>query len=213
MLKETDSHSDSKNSYAFGGTNEDDSDSVSTSLEDFNEATDRGLVTSPYDDITVEQSSTSEDNHNITNINSDQPNLRKFSRTSKLPTKLSDFVLDDKVKYGINKHVNYSNLNWVAAINDEMEALHRNETWDITELPPGRKPIRCKWIYKTQYKSTREIERFKARLVAKGYNQREGIDYDETFSSVVKIVTVRCLINLIVNKKVEIVSVVCVDPF
>ncbi|GKD37994.1 ribonuclease H-like domain-containing protein [Tanacetum coccineum] len=164
----TDSHGDSVNSPAPGGTSEDVSDSDSTSLGDFNVATDRELVTSPYDDITVEQSSTSEDNHNITNVNSDQPNLRKSSRTSKLPIKLSNFVLDDKVKYDINKHVNYSNLSeenycfstnlnknikprnfqeactnkdWVVAMNEEMEAFHRNETWDITELPLGRKPI------------------------------------------------------------------------
>ncbi|GJT90950.1 hypothetical protein Tco_1079795 [Tanacetum coccineum] len=90
--------------------NEDAIDSDSTSLGDFNDTTDRELVTLPYDDITVEQSSTSEDNHNITNVKSDQPNLRKSSRTSKLSTKLSNFVLDDKDKYGINKHVNYSNL-------------------------------------------------------------------------------------------------------
>ncbi|GKC43060.1 putative RNA-directed DNA polymerase [Tanacetum coccineum] len=116
----------------------------------------RELLTSPYDDITVEQSSTSEDNHNITNVNRDQPNLRKSLRTSKLPTKLSDFVLDDKVK--------------------------------------------CKWIYKIKYKSNGEIERYKARLVAKGYNQREGVDYDATFSPVLKMVTVMCLISMAVNQ-------------
>nr|GEZ43582.1 hypothetical protein [Tanacetum cinerariifolium] len=189
---ETDSHGDSENSSALRGIHKDASDSDSTSLEDFNDATDRELVTLPYDDIIVEQSFTSEDNPNITNINSDQPNLKKSLRTSKLPTKLSNFVLDDKVKYGINKHV--------AAINEEIEALHTNETWDITELPLAKKPIGCKWIYKTKYKSTGEIKRFKARLVAKEYNQREGIDYDKTFSPVVKIVTVRCLISLVVNK-------------
>ncbi|GJU89699.1 hypothetical protein Tco_1302122 [Tanacetum coccineum] len=110
LALETDSHGDSENSFAPEGTNEDASHSDSTSLEDFNDATDIELVTSPNDDITVEQSSTSEDNHNITNVDSGQPSLKKSSRTSKLPTKLSDFVLDDKVKYGINKHINYSNL-------------------------------------------------------------------------------------------------------
>ncbi|GJR14005.1 ribonuclease H-like domain-containing protein [Tanacetum coccineum] len=122
---ETDSHGDSENSSDPGGTNEDASDSDSTSPGGFNNVTDRELVTSPYDDITMEKSSTSEDNHNITNVNSDQPSLRKSSRTSKLPIKLSDFVLDDKV----------------AAMNKEIEALHRNETWEIINLPLGRKPI------------------------------------------------------------------------
>nr|GEX45765.1 hypothetical protein [Tanacetum cinerariifolium]GEY98558.1 hypothetical protein [Tanacetum cinerariifolium] len=76
-IRETDSHGDSENSFAPGGINEDASDNDSTSLGDFNNATDRELVTSPYDDITVEQSSSSEDNHNIINVNNDQPNLRK----------------------------------------------------------------------------------------------------------------------------------------
>ncbi|GJU85148.1 ribonuclease H-like domain-containing protein [Tanacetum coccineum] len=181
----------------------------------------------PSSVLKVEQSSTSEDNHNITNVNRDQPNLRKSLRTSKLPTKLPDFVLDDKVKYGINKHVIYSNLSkenycfstnlnktlepssyhkactnkdWVAAMNTEIEALNRKNTWVITDLPLNRKLIGCKWIYKIKYKSNREIKRYKARLVAKGYNQRKGVDYDETFSPVVKMVTVSCLISMVVNQ-------------
>ncbi|GKC58706.1 ribonuclease H-like domain-containing protein [Tanacetum coccineum] len=152
---ETLSQDDSSNSSASGGLEENASDSDSTSLGDFPDAINREMVTTSYNDITVEQTSTYEDNFNITSV---------------------------------------------VAINEEMKALHKNETWDITNLPPGRKPIGCKWIYKTKYKSTREIKRFKARLVAKGYNQREGIDCDETFSPVVKTVTVRYLINLVVNK-------------
>ncbi|GJY03014.1 hypothetical protein Tco_0361166 [Tanacetum coccineum] len=163
VLKETDSHGDNENSFALGGTNKDSSDSNSTSLRDFNDATNRELVTAAYDDITIEQSFTSEDNQNIINANSDQPNLKRSSRTSKLPTKLSDFVLDDKVKYGINKHVNYSNLSkenycfstnlnetlkpssyheartnkdWEASMNTKMESLNRNNTIVITNLPP-----------------------------------------------------------------------------
>nr|GEV58451.1 ribonuclease H-like domain-containing protein [Tanacetum cinerariifolium] len=85
---------------------------------------------------------------------------------------------------------------WVEAMNKEIDALYRNNTWEITDLPKDRKSIGGKWVYKIKYKSNGEIEIYKARYVVRGYNQKEGIDFDETFSSVVKIVTVRCLINL-----------------
>ncbi|GJU50641.1 ribonuclease H-like domain-containing protein [Tanacetum coccineum] len=88
---------------------------------------------------------------------------------------------------------------WINAMNSEMDAFYKNNTWDLVELPKGRKAIGAKWVWKIKYKSDGEIERYKARLVAKGFNQREGIDFDETFSSMVKIVTVRCLINLAVQ--------------
>nr|GEU84938.1 ribonuclease H-like domain-containing protein [Tanacetum cinerariifolium] len=85
---------------------------------------------------------------------------------------------------------------WVEAMNLEMEALNRNGTWVITELPVGRKPTGSKWVFKVKYKSTGEVKRFKARLVAKGFNQKEGINYEETFFPVVKIVYVRCILSI-----------------
>uniref|UniRef100_A0A2N9IF64 Integrase catalytic domain-containing protein n=1 Tax=Fagus sylvatica TaxID=28930 RepID=A0A2N9IF64_FAGSY len=85
---------------------------------------------------------------------------------------------------------------WVDAMSKELEALEANHTWVLTSLPPGKQPIGCKWVYKLKFKSDGTIERYKARLVAKGYNQREGIDYSETFSPVAKLVTVRSFIAL-----------------
>nr|GEZ01786.1 ribonuclease H-like domain-containing protein [Tanacetum cinerariifolium] len=81
-------------------------------------------------------------------------------------------------------------------MNDEIEALYRNKTWTITDFPMGRKAIGSKWIFKIKYKASMEIKRYKARLVAKRYSHREGFDYNETFSLVVKMVIVRCLISI-----------------
>ncbi|GJT30079.1 putative RNA-directed DNA polymerase [Tanacetum coccineum] len=129
------------------------------------------------------------------NSEEEQPNVRRSSRPSRFPAKFNDFMLDSNLKYGIEKH----DARWVEAMNNEIEALIRNNTWTITDLPIGRKAIDNKWLYKIKYKSTGHVDKFKARVVAKGFSQKEGIDFDETFSPVVKMVTIRCLICIVVS--------------
>lgn len=85
---------------------------------------------------------------------------------------------------------------WCKAMDTEIEALEFNNSWTLTDLPPAKTPIACKFVYKTKYHSNGTIERKKARLVAKGFTQQEGVDYHETFSPVVKIVTIRTILAL-----------------
>nr|GEZ62428.1 integrase, catalytic core [Tanacetum cinerariifolium] len=130
------------------------------------------------------------------------PHVRRSERTSNFPSKYNEFIVDSKVKYGLENFNFYEaskDPRWIEAMNNEMDALYRNDTWEITDLPIGRKAIGGKWVYKIKYKSSGDIDRYKSRYVAKDFNQKEGINFDETFSLVVKIVSVRCVVNLAVQ--------------
>ena len=64
---------------------------------------------------------------------------------------------------------------------EELESLHKNQTWELVEKPVDQKIVSCKWIFRKK-----DGIRFKARLVVKGFTQRQGIDFNEIFSPVVK---------------------------
>ena len=79
---------------------------------------------------------------------------------------------------------------WINSMNDEMKSLTINNTWTLVTLPRNCKTISCKWIYKLiEEVLGLQPPRYKARLIAKGFTQREGINYNEIFSSIVKQIT------------------------
>jgi len=83
---------------------------------------------------------------------------------------------------------------WAQAISEEIKALEKNNTWELVDLPSGRKPVGSKWVFKVKRRQDGSIEKFKARAVARGFSQRYGIDYEETYAPTVHYDTFRMLL-------------------
>lgn len=94
---------------------------------------------------------------------------------------------------------------WVAAMEEEMESLHKNDTWVLCEKPENRKVLGCKWVYRRKQGIPGvEQPRWKARLVVKGFHQKEGIDFNEIFSPVVRHTSIRFILGLVAQQNLEL---------
>ena len=88
---------------------------------------------------------------------------------------------------------------WKSSILEEIQALEKNGTWEIANLPIGKHHVGCKWIFTIKYKEYGSINRFKTHLVVKGFTQSYGIDYEKTFDPIAKLNTIPELLSLATN--------------
>jgi len=93
------------------------------------------------------------------------------------------------------------NPKWDNAMDEEMVALDANATWELVALPEDKKAIGCKWVYKIKDNADGSMSKYKTRLVAKGYAQTYGIDYEETYSPIAKMTTIRTIITMAIAKR------------
>ena len=87
---------------------------------------------------------------------------------------------------------------------DEIASLHKNEAWDLVELPAGRNPIGSKWVFKKKTNAEGKVEKYKSRLVAKGYSQVPGINFGDIFSPVAKVTYIRLLLSIAIAFDFEV---------
>lgn len=125
-----------------------------------------------------------------------QPQLRRSTRQRKPNPKYENAALAEENRViELSTYAEASqSVEWQKAMEEEIIALKENQTWDLVAEV---KPISCKWVYKGPDGS---IQRYKARLVARGFSQQYGLDYDEIFSPVAKMTTIRVLLALAASK-------------
>ena len=118
----------------------------------------------------------------------DEPRRDKRTRTSKSfgPDFLT-YLLKDVPQSFKEAMLSPEDPYWKEAINDEVESILQNHTWELVDLPPGSKPLGYKWIFKKKMKADGSIDKYKAKLVIKGYKKKKGFDYFDTYSLVTRI--------------------------
>jgi histone deacetylase 1/2 len=130
-----------------------------------------------------------------------QTRLQKGIKTPKIYT-------DGTIRYGLLAATGepcslseaLGNPKWRKAMEEEYDALLKNHTWHLVPPSSSKNLIDCKWVYRIKKRADGTIDRYKARLVAKGFKQRYGIDYEDTFSPVVKAATIRTVLAISVAR-------------
>lgn len=157
----------------------------------------------------ISGSSSSSDNLPSTDVNTEGVSVEgRGKRIRKEPVWMVDYETGEELSEEVDMHAMMvatsddpflfeeavKSKKWREAMTTEIEAIEKNKTWELVDLPKGAKPIGVKWVFKTKLNENGDVEKHKARLVAKGYAQRYGVDYTEVFAPVARLDTIRVIL-------------------
>ena len=150
-----------------------------------------GLDPSPTDPPQVEQE--------VAQQTVETPVPRRSSRSRQMPERFGYDVLlldnDEPMTYN-EAVMSPDSEKWLEAMRSEMKSMYDNQVWNLIDPPDGVKTIECKWIFKKKKDANGNVNVYKARLVAKGFRQVQGVDYDETFSPVAMLKSIRIMLAI-----------------
>ncbi|KAI3791603.1 hypothetical protein L2E82_05458 [Cichorium intybus] len=168
---------------------------------------------SPNEPVVVEETTTSQPQATTRSIARDRPRRQIVppKRYAEAELVAYAFIVANDIE-SETEPLNYDEAikskdssDWMIAMHNEMESLQRNGTWDLVPIPNGKRPVKCKWVYKLKEPvNPNEKPRYKARLVAKGYSQIPGVDYTDIYSPVVKHTSIRALLGLVASNDYEL---------
>src|SRR4051812_693989 len=92
--------------------------------------------------------------------------------------------------------VGSDSVSCIGSMISELMSMDENQVWNLVDLPDGARPVKCKWVFKKKTDMDGNVSVYKARLVAKGFQQVQGVDYDETFSPVAMLKSVRIMLGI-----------------
>ncbi|KAF2359941.1 Reverse transcriptase RNA-dependent DNA polymerase [Trinorchestia longiramus] len=135
--------------------------------------------------------------------------LRRSIRNRAAPDRFGEWVCFAQDKFNVPANVEEAlhgpeSKLWKAAMEEEMASMNINNVWSLVECPKNKKPIRCKWIFKRKTCPDGNVCSYKARLVAQGYAQKFGVDFDESFSPVVRFESVRAVLALAAKHNLQL---------
>lgn len=174
------------------------SDAETAICESFTDNSDSTFIPSEYEDADEDSSGS----------NVSVPEVRKSNRERKGPQRygwlVDENIHDDGSDLTLQEALEGPEKEqWLNAVNEELQSFNDNGAWELVDAPKSGTIVKCKWVLKKKYDSDNKV-RFRARLVAKGFMQKQGVDYSETFSPVVRHTTLRMLFALSVQLGLDV---------